>query len=198
MSYFLMGPTNTPTVASAFAPESVPTAYELLQQVSNLSEMPFEFSLVKLTTEQSGLVKSSDLSGLESLWIDYLPNSLAWPLFSQRLMTVVSNALSGEEGISWLRAKVNHNKEQYSYFIPVFLRLLDVLDVQKTMFVKGTDHIIRPCFSKEKVQRYEIFHLPASNNLWKITPSLYVSEKLKKAVQKDKLTGITFDKANVG
>jgi hypothetical protein len=36
-----------------------------------------------------------------------------------------------------------------------------------------------------------------SSNFWKITSAIYVSEAIKKAVQKEKLTGIEFNKTLV-
>ncbi len=198
MNYYLFGGADSTPVASAFAPEGTRLAHELISEIDGVSEMPFEFSLVKLTKEGDGLIRSSDLSEIKELWIDYLPNSLAWPLFSERLKVVIEENLSGNEGINWIRAKINGGGEQRIYFILRFSKMLDVIDVQKTMYVRGTDRIMKPCFSIDKVEKFSVFHKPAHHSLWKITSGLYVSEKLKKAIQKKKITGVNFEKTLTG
>lgn len=102
--------------------------------------------------------------------------------------------MTGEEGIDWITARINGNGENRDYYIPRFARMLDVLDMQKTSFVQGTDHIIRPFFSLTKINNYSIFNRPSSHNLWKITSGIYVSESLKRAIGKEKLSGIYFEK----
>ncbi len=39
--------------------------------------------------------------------------------------------------------------------------------------------------------------MPASDDLYKISINLYISEALKKAIEKEKLTGIDFGKIKV-
>lgn len=197
MEYYLLSGLYSSPVASAFAPEGTPLAHELIPKVGDSLVMPFELSLIKLSVEKNGIVKSSDLSGLNNLWLDYLPNSLAWPLFSYRLMTVVENNLTGNEGINWVKATVNGGGERREYFIPRFTKPLDVLDVKRTTFIRGTDQIIKPFFSIEKIEKYSVFTRPAHHDLWKITSSIYVSEQLKLEIQKERLTGIEFEKTRV-
>lgn len=191
--YFFSGK-NTPKVASAFAPENTKPMYELISELDNVKEMPFEFKLVKLTVGKNGLIKSNDLSDLKSIWLDYQPNNKVGPLFSYKLKTIITNHLTGKEGVNWLTAKINGNGEQRTYYIPRFERMLDVLDTEKTIYNEETGSVIIPHFSLEKVQNYSIFHTPAAHGLWKITSGLYVNETLKKAIQKEKLTGVSFEK----
>src|SRR5690606_17983105 len=140
---------------------------------------------------------SNDLSDLKEIWLDYQPNSLAWPLMSERLKSVIEANLTRNEQIDWIECKVKNGNEERLYFILRFNKMLDVLDMQKTMFVQGTDHIIRPVFASSKISSYSIFSKPSSHDLWKITSGLYVSDALKKAIQKAKLTGIDFEKTTV-
>ena len=191
--YFFSGK-NASKVASAFAPEDTKLAYKLISELDNVNEMPFEFRLIKLTIGKNGLVRSTDLSSLKEIWLDYQPNSLAWALFSYKLKTIITNHLTGKEGVNWLTAKINGNGEQRTYYIPRFERMLDVLDTEKTIYNEETGSVIIPHFSLEKVQNYSIFHTPAAHGLWKITSGLYVNETLKKAIQKEKLTGVSFEK----
>ena len=196
-NYFLLSGKNTSRLASAFAPEGTKLAHELIQDLDDFNELPFDLELYVLSDGQTGLVKSKELNSLHVIWLDYQPNSLAWPLVSEKMKTLINNHLTGNETIDWINAKIIGNDEIRKYYIPRFQKKLDVLDMQKTMFVQDTDKIIRPCFSLSKISNLNIFHLPSSYNLWKITPSIYISEILKKAMQKEKLTGIDFEKTMV-
>jgi len=196
-NYYLLSGKSYPKIASAFAPEGAKLAHELISELGNVNELPFELSLVKLTVGNNGLIESNDLSDLNDIWVDYQPNSLAWPLMSDKLKSVIEQYLTGNEGIGWISAIVNAPNEQRTYYIPIFSKMLDVLDTQKTMFVQGTDRIIRPVFSFSKIGGYSVFHQPSDHNLWKITSGLYVSDTLKKAIQKAKLTGMDFEKISI-
>ena len=146
-NYYLFGVKNKSELASAFAPKGIKLAHELIHDLDGVYELPFELELVKLTVAENGLLQSNDLSSLNSLWLDYLPNSLAWPLLSENIKTVIEKNLTGKECINWITAKVNGNGVKRNYYILRFEKMLDVLDAQKTLYVKGTDHIIRPHFS---------------------------------------------------
>jgi hypothetical protein len=196
-NYYFFCWKNATQVASAFAPKGTRLAHELIADIEEIDELPFELELVKLTEKKTGLIKDNDLAGLDSIWLDYQPNSLAWPLMSDRLKLLVSDNLTGKEGIGWITAKVNGNGEYRNYYIPRFEKMLNVLDEQKTIYVKGTDRIIKPCFSLAKISSFSVFHKPSAHNLWKITSGLYISEKIKKAIQKEKLTGMNFEKITI-
>ena len=105
--------------------------------------------------------------------------------------------LTGNEGIDWISVIVKRYDDKRIYFIPRFAEMLDVLDIQKTLFIQGTDMVIRPVFSLSKISKYSVFHQPSSHNLWKITSEIYVSGTLKKSIQKEKLTGLEFEKTSV-
>ncbi|MBL7881289.1 MAG: hypothetical protein JNN23_15760 [Chryseobacterium gambrini] len=176
--------------ASAFPPEGTKLAQDLISDLEGINTIPFELDLIKLDIGKNGLIKSSDLSGIKELWKDYQINRFAWPLMSKKMKSVVENNLTGNEGIDWLEAKINAPTEQNTYYIPRFNKELDVLDLEKTMFIEGTDHIIKPVFAASKIDMFSIFTKPSS---LKITSSLYVNETIKKAMQKEKLTGISFE-----
>lgn len=183
--------------ASAFAPKDVKLAHLLIPDLEGINMLPFELNLIKLEAGKDGLIESNDLSGIKEMWLDYQSNSLAFPLMSEKLKLLIDNNITGEEHIDWIACKVKNKTEGRPYFILRFNKILDVLDKQQTMFIEGTDHIIRPVFNSSKIKEYTIFTQPSSYDLWKITPSIYVSETLKKAIQKQKLTGLEFDKTSV-
>jgi hypothetical protein len=172
-------------------------AHELIPTLNGTNHLPHEFQLMRVKETNDGIITDGDLNSLNEIWLDYQPNSLAWPLMSERLKLVIDANLIGNEQIDWIECKVKNGNEERVYFILRFNKMLDVLNIQKTMFVQGTDHIIRPVFASSKISSYSIFCKPSSHDLWKITSGLYVNDALKKAIQKAKLTGVDFEKTSV-
>jgi hypothetical protein len=195
--YFLSWKNKKGALASAFAPKGTKLAQDLIPELNEKNNLPFDLDLVKLSVGKNGLIESNDLSDLKEIWLDYQPNSLAWPLMSERLKTLIEENLTGNEQVDWISCKIKNGNEERIYFIPRFNKMLDVLDIEKTMFVQGTNHIIIPVFDSSKIIAYHIFSKPSSYDLWKITSGLYVSETLKKMIQKEKITGLEFETVRV-
>ena len=195
--YLLSWKNGKEPLASAYAPKGTKLAQDLISALNGINQLSFELCLVKVDVGKNGLIESSDLSDLKEIWLDYQPNSLAWPLMSERLKSVIEANLTGKEHIDWIACNVRNKKEVRPYFILRFNKMLDVLDMQKTTFVQGTGHIIRPVFSSSKVSVYNVFTKPSSNDLWKITSGLYVSEGMKKTLQRAKFTGMDFENTSV-
>lgn len=196
-NYYLLSWKHTPELASAIYAIENQVAYELIPQLNGKNDLPSEFQLKRVKETKDGIITDENLSALNEVWLDYQPNSLAWPLMSERFKLVIEANLTGSEQIDWIESKVKNGSEEQTYFILRFNKKLDVLDMQKTMFVQGTDHIIRPVFASSKISSYSIFSMPSSHDLWKITSGIYVSDALKKAIQKAKLTGLDFEKTTV-
>jgi len=193
--YYLLSCKNYSEVASAFAPKEFSLAHEIIDTILDLSNLPFEFHLIKLNTSKNGIYESNDLSSINNLWLDYMPNNLAWPLFSQKLKNIIDMKLSGLEGIEWLNAKINTRFEKIDYFIPKFNRKLDVLDLNETKFLEKSNHIIEPYFSFLKIKNFSVFHNPSFS--WQITTEIFVNNHIKKMILNEQLTGIKFEKANI-
>ena len=193
-NYYLFVQEHKSKIASAFMPNDDILAHELIFELEGKDAMPFELNLFNISSNKNGFTKSSDLSDLENIWLDYLPNSLAWPMMSERLKLLIENHLIGTEGIEWIMVKINSNVEQKKYFIPRFTNKLDVLDEDHTTYVPGTDHIIKPCFSSHKIMNYSIFYKPSS--FWQISFP-YVSEAIKMEILEKKYTGGSFEKTNI-
>jgi hypothetical protein len=196
-NYFLLAWNDKPPLASALEPPDAPQTYELISALEGKHELPFDLHLVKMSKGKKGIEKSEDLSGLDTVWLDYQPNGMVWPLMSEKMRSVVEQHLTGKEGIDWINATIQGNGEKRIYYILRFNQPLDVLDEEQTMFVAGTNRIIKPCFSLSKINGFALFPKPAVSNSWKISPAIYVNETLKKAMQKEKLTGIVFEKTLV-
>jgi len=158
----------------AWAPEGTPLDHELISELEGKDELPFGLEL------------------REGILVDYLGNSLAWPLMSEKMRMVIERNLTGEEGISWIKANVKARGDIFDYYVLRFRKKLDVLDMNKTTFVTGTDHVIKPCFSLAKIRIYSLFNVPQSHNLWKITIAIYINDKLRKDMIREGLSGIAF------
>lgn len=189
---FLMGLRHSNNVASACAPEGAALAHELIEDVASSGEMPFDFTLKALTVKRDGIHYSNDFSLVKTVWADYQPNSLAWPLFSERLKVLIEENLTGKEAVKWIPCNVCCDCDARKYYIPLFTRELDVLDKEKC-FYTGNGCLIKPAFSPLKIRDYGIFPKPAKNNLWRITSAVYVSEKVRSEVKKAKMPEISFE-----
>lgn len=129
--------------------------------------------------------------------IAYQPNTLNLPLFSSKFKEIIEQNLFGTENIDWITAYIYENRFYQKYYILRFNSLFDVLDLDKTKFVLGTNFIEKPFFNALKIQKLAIFTLPAPKNHWKITTEIYVNEAIMKAVKNGKLKSFNFVKVNV-
>ena len=173
--FFLTWAKDTRKTGVAFAPDDTLLAYELADILKDAENLPFELEL-----------REGELQ-------DYLGNSLAWPLMSPKMKELIETHLTGFERISWLTARVKASGKFHAYYVPKFNDELDVLDHERTKFVKGTDHIMVPCFSSEKIKKFRMF--PKPGLFWRITRSIYVDDFLRRQIGKAGVSGVAFEKA---
>lgn len=120
--------------------------------------MPLDFELKKVKEDEDGLIVSTDITDLTEPWVDYQPNSLAWPIMSSKMKNIIENNLTGMEGIEWIKATINGRGEKRVYYILRFTKKLNVLNSEHTKYIPGTDQILKPCFSLLKVLSFSMFH----------------------------------------
>jgi hypothetical protein len=193
--YYRLTGRNPQQVAIAFA-ENRKYDTEIIAELEGKNKLPFEFQLKKSTKGKKELKISDDLAGLERVWEDYQLNNFAWNLVSSNFKDLICNHLTGNENIDWIKAVVNANEEQRDYYIPRFGKMLDVLDIEKTISINGPNAIVYPVFSLSKVKNYTIFNKPSSFDFWKVPTSLFVNEGLRRAIIEAKLTGVKFEKVS--
>jgi hypothetical protein len=177
MKYFYLSWTEDDLLGlePAKAPKGT-LGYELEKELRGKHELPFTLSLDD-----------------DALLLDYLPNTLAWPLMSERLKNLISDILTGNEGLDWVSAKVSHKGQILPYYVPRFLKQLDILDRSKTISAgKENEAIVKAHLSLSKVKNLTFFPLPD----WRINCSNIVSEFLKKKIEKAGLTGMRFSKVS--
>lgn len=84
-----------------------PMSHKLIPSIKEVSELPFDLVLKKPVREKGDWKMVVDLTGLKQLWLDYQPNTLAWPLMSGRMQGFISNQSTLEHlGISWRKGKI--------------------------------------------------------------------------------------------
>jgi hypothetical protein len=167
--------------------------HELISEILETGKISFHFVLKKyVTIGKTKWAYSDDLSELDHIWLDFVQNDLIFPLMSERLRDIIISCLNGNGGIDWLPVMVHANNEQRQYFVPNFENKLDVLNEEKTQYVRNTDLIFIPVFSFLKIAKYSIFHVPSDFS--EIPKMLYINGETKKKIQKEKLTGIYFEK----
>lgn len=192
MKYYLMGLKHCNNVASACTPPNTALAHELIDGVVKLERTPFDFTIKALTVKHDGIHYSDDLSIIRTIWLNYQPNSLAWPLFSEKLRTIIERLLTGKEGVRWISSNVCYKNEIREYYIPYFTKELDVLNKRKCLY-SNNGSLIKPAFSLQKIQEYSMFPKPSTNGLWQITSAIYISDKVKEELIKAKISGLAFE-----
>ncbi len=179
--------------AIAISNSETKLSYDPAIEVVQQGHIFFDFVLKKYTpvTKTQGEY-SDDLSDLDTLWLDYLPNNLMFPLMSERMKEIINSCLKGNEGITWLPVMVKSDFEQKLYFVPKFERKLNVLNSQKTKYVKNTDLIIMPVFSFLEIAKYALFS--NSGDDFNIPRIIYTNGAVKRKIIKEKLIGVYFEK----
>jgi hypothetical protein len=171
VKYFYISWIEKDNIKAARAPEGT-LSFELAKEIKGKDELPF---VIHLDDDEK--------------LVDYLPNTIAWPLMSEKLKNIIIDHLTGKEGLSWIVARVRHGDFEIKYYIPKFNQSLDVLEASKTIFA-GKDFIVKAHLSLNKVKNYSFFPIPDLP----FTSRIVVSEELKQKIEKSCLTGINFEK----
>jgi hypothetical protein len=171
MQYFYLSWLDRDDVKVARAPKGT-LSFELAEKMRGKDELPFVLELDE-----------------DAILLDYLPNTIAWPLMSERLRRIISDVLTEGQEISWIKARVQYGQNEVLYWIPRFTKQIDVLDRSKTIFA-GAKFVVKAHLSLSKVAKYNFFPLPdlafTSRNI--------VSELIRTKIENAALTGINFEK----
>ena len=194
--YYSLYPKENKEGASAFLSDDVTMPCKIIHDSDGLLQLPYDLTLYCISVTHDGLQISQDFSGLKEIWLDYLPNNQAWPLFSSQLKKCVDTCLTGQEKLQWIRCHVVYNHEVRNYYIPMFHEQFDILDESKCIFA-GNGRIIKRVYSQSKIQKYSIFPIPNMDNWWEILPTLFVSDDIRKNIKKANLTGVALESAPI-
>ena len=190
--YYYLDIKNSKVSTVAFAPKGIPTSHEIREGISIESShvIPFSMELheVRITT---GLL----VGDVSDSFYDFQPNNMAWPVMSQKMMSIISSHLTGLENIEWKEMTIKGKTETRNYYVLSFKEKLDVLNEEKSIFEPCSGGIVVPCFDMDKIQKYSVFHCPDFG--WRITEHIYVNERIKKDLIKSGIQELSFSKARV-
>ena len=123
---------------------------------------------------------------------DYTGTDTA-PIFSKKFRDII-NEFVPKENIEWIHVKVeNKDGSLHDAYVPRFIPMQHMFDVLNEEYSVITEHgdIMMPRLSIEKTKDKHFIRM-LENSLMN-----YVSEDLKKAIQKAKLTGVSFKKVKM-
>jgi hypothetical protein len=163
--YFLMESEDYDEFGFAFSPANV-----VPKEIQNWNESK-EWEVIQLELR-------------DGAFSDYLVNDLNIPLCSLRLKEVIHINAKNRDAILWFPVEVKSSSEAREYYyLKVSQILKDVIDVEKSDTQNNT--IFNPYFVEEKIE--DIFRCDFDLSY------LFVSEQLKNSIEKEKLSGISFE-----
>jgi hypothetical protein len=125
-----------------------------------------------------------DLALDDGTVVDYLSNSYAFRLCSERLRAVLERQRA-DDFIQWLPAVVRHpGGEELAYWVLHLPRLPDVLNKTKSKF--SGSNLIKPCLDPSLVAGHRIFAFS------RYGAALVVAEQVRAAIAEAGCTGMTF------
>jgi hypothetical protein len=190
---FFLSPLNSKGVAVACAPDGTPASSKLLEQLNGLTTLPFDLILQDVLFEKNGSRESSESGKLKHLYLDYQPNSLAWPIFSERLKNLLDSQTIGAKPFDWLNVTIKKNsKVSRQYYLLRFKTQPDVLNLEQSVFAgRNADFLVKPVFDSKKIENLTIFS--ASKDDGQITSGIYVSQQVRDAAKAQSLVGLNFE-----
>ncbi len=153
-------------------------------QLSECKELPFSFK-----------VDSSDKGEIQDLMAD----DLGINLFSDKLKKILDVFNEKSKVFDWVVATVKIRNSKVLYYVPRFYREPDVIDKDKTSYAGG-DFIVKPCFSKIKVNQLEnanFFYFSRMPFNCGIGGLMVVNDVIKKKMKSDGITGVSLSKAKI-
>ena len=163
--------------------------------------LPFDLTLKHAFFKDCELCFDNDFSTIRDIWLDCQLNSVLLILCSKKLQDIINKHLTGNENLKWISCNIIFGHEKRVYYFPLFTELPDVLN-EDNSFYGGRepilDNLIKPIFDSEKIKKHAIFPLPTTSDTWKIPPSVYICENIKRDIVKAGLQdGIYFHQALV-
>ena len=173
------------------ADESIISPLEVDDFIKQNRRFPCNLVLAQMRITNNGITQNNNVT--EKVFFDYQYNQFAYYLLSERLKNCIEENKGSKDFFSWIKVSVSSEIETRNYYIPIFERIPDVLDSKLTTRVPASNAILVPCFASEKLEGHNFFPLESSFGI--LPRGIYVSEALKKILQKQKFDNIKFEKA---
>ena len=115
MNYYWLSINNDKVSTVAYAPEGTPVSHNLIEMMENREDVPFSLELrdVFLTSKLT-------VGEVSDVFYDYQPNSLAWPIMSEKMKSIIASHLTGSEYIEWKSLVIKGKSISKKYYIPMF------------------------------------------------------------------------------
>ena len=127
----------------------------------------------------------------DGIVVDYLPNSFAFRLCSQRLRDVLESNRGDSDTVQWLPAPVRDRQgAQLSYWVLHFPDVPDVIHRTKSVFSGSV--MVKPCIDASLVQGHRLLSWPHNS------VTLVIANEVKNAIASGGCTGMTFSKIPIG
>lgn len=105
-------------------------------------------------------------------------------MVSEELKELLESYIEDKDSIEFLPVKaVSEKYGDRTYYIMHFTKVFDVIDRDKTVYVPGTDDIIKVRLDYEKVKNLNVFNFQSYIN------EVIVSAEVRKSIKKNKLDG---------
>ena len=173
------------------ADEKIIPPLEVDEFIKQNRRFPCNLVLVQRRITKNGITQNNNVP--EKEFFDYQYNQFAYYLLSERLKNCIEENKGSKDSFSWINVSVSSETETRNYYIPIFESIPDVLDSKLTTRVSASNAILVPCFASEKLEGHNFF--PIESSFGVLPRGIYVSEKLKKELQKQKFDNVKFEKA---
>ena len=171
---------ETPSTPLAISPDGGKTLIDWIEAIESNKRFPFQYRL-------------SPKMSLD----DYIADDLGVPLFSEQVRNIIDELMTGEEGIEWYEVPVVQSRNQYRYFAPKFTRTLDVLNEDSSLYGVNKSILIKAVLSTEKIKKYSIVPIVGSSEAFFFPTRIAISDRVKKALKKARMSGISFSPIKV-
>ena len=171
---------ETSSTPLAISPDGEKTLIDWMEAIESNRRFPFQYRL-------------SPKMSLD----DYIADDLGVPLFSEQVRNIIDELMTGEEGIEWYEVPVVQSRNQYHYFAPKFTRTLDVLNEDSSLYGVNKSILIKAVLSTEKVKKYSIVPIVGSSEAFFFPTRIAISDTVKRALKKARVSGISFSPIKV-
>ena len=171
---------ETSSTPLAISPDGKKTLVDWMEAIESNRRFPFQYRL-------------SPKMSLD----DYIADDLGVPLFSEQVRNIIDELMTGEEGIEWYEVSVVQSRNQYRYFAPKFTRTLDILNEDSSLYGVNKSILIKAVLSAEKIKRYSIVPIVGSSEAFFFPTRIAISDRVKKALKKARVSGISFSPIRV-
>ena len=171
---------ETSSTPLAISPDGEKTLIDWMEAIESNRRFPFQY---RLSPKMS-------LDG-------YIADDLGVPLFSEQARNIIDELMTGEEGIEWYEVPVVQSRNQYRYFAPKFTRALDVLNEDSSLYGVNKSILIKAVLSTEKIKEYSIVPIVGSSEAFFFPTRIAISDRVKKALEKARVSGISFSPIKV-